>query len=85
MMNSSGISSFKAPSDPDPNIWLTPDRRELILEQVAHSRSLLQQAGLWRATLGYWVRWQASLEANWAAQDEAECVTKLMEEWLQED
>ena len=84
-MNSSGINSFKAPSDPDPSIWLTPIRRELILRQLTHSRSLLQQAGLWRATLGYWVRWQASLEAHWTAQEEADCITRLMKKWQQQD
>ena len=44
-------------------------------------RTLLIQAGLWRATLGYWVRWQASLEANWSIEEENECVNLLLEEW----
>ena len=34
-----------------------------------------------RATLSYWVRWQASLEAGWSKKDEQECIDKLLEKW----
>ena len=48
-----------APTEPDPSRWLTETRRSEIIAHLASSRRLLQQGGLWRATLGYWARWQA--------------------------
>ena len=50
--------------EPEPKHWLTQERRAKVVSQFESSRTLLQQAGLWRATLGYWVRWQASLEVS---------------------
>ena len=70
-----------APVEPDPKAWLNPDRRKLIEDQMKDVHHLLRQAGLWRATLSYWVRWQASLEAGWSKKDEQECIDKLLEKW----
>ena len=69
------------PTEPDPKMWLTETRRKQLVETTSASRALLQQAGMWRATLGYWVRWQASLEAEWSENDEKECLDHLTEKW----
>lgn len=74
-----------APIEPDPTRWLNEARRNEIATQLANSRTLLQQAGLWRATLGYWVRWQASLEAKWAQEDEKACLDLLMKQWREKN
>ena len=37
---------------------------------ISSARPFLIQAGLWRSTLTYWVREQASLEASWDPQAE---------------
>ena len=81
MGNNTVHSILKTPTEPDPSEWLTPERRQLIMEQTANIRPLLVQAGLWRATLGYWVRWQASLEANWSKDDEQKSIEQLLEKW----
>ena len=70
-----------APAEPDPRAWLTPAKRQLILDQTKNIEPLLRQAGLWRATLSYWVRWQASLEAGWSKKEEEECIDQLFEKW----
>ena len=78
-------SSSTTPADPDPSIWLTVERRKQITEKTKSSRSLLIQAGLWQATLGYWVRWQASLEAKWSKEEEKICVDRLVDQWKKEN
>ena len=50
------------------------------MEQTANIRPLLVQAGLWRATLGYWVRWQTSLK-QWSKDDEQKSIEQLLEKW----
>ena len=70
-----------APTEPDPSRWLTETRRSEIIAQFASSRRLLQQGGLWRVTLGYWVRWQASLDAEWSKEDEDDCLALLKKQW----
>ena len=71
MMNDQQDSAkLAAPPEPDPNTWLTPARRKLVVDQTRTLQPLLRQAGLWRATLSYWVRWQASLEAGWSQEEE---------------
>jgi len=70
-----------APSEPDPQRWLTPERLALLQGQLTSSASLLRQAGLWRAALGYWVRWQASLEADWPADQEQAFLDEQLEKW----
>ena len=55
--------SLNAPLEPDPHTWVTQERLEELRRITAPARHLLLQAGLWRATLVYWVREQASLEA----------------------
>ena len=69
------------PTEPDPKLWLTQIRRRQLIETTGAARALLQQAGMWRATLGYWVRWQASLEAKWAEDDEKEYLDNMAEKW----
>lgn len=61
--------------------WLTEERRQLLVKSTAATRPLLVQAGLWRATLSYWVRWQASLEANWSEEEETEAMERAIQQW----
>jgi parvulin-like peptidyl-prolyl isomerase len=68
--------------EPDPKLWLTPERCQHLQQQFASSAPLLRQAGLWRAALGYWVRWQASLDAQCFSHEEQAIVDKLEREWL---
>ena len=70
-----------APFEPDPQHWLTPERLALLQQQLGSGATLLRQAGLWRAALGYWVRWQASLEAEWPADEEQACLEDLTQQW----
>ena len=70
-----------APTEPDPHAWLTKERLGKLSDLTLSARPLLLQAGLWRATLGYWVREQASLEAYWDPQDEKQALDKLEEQW----
>lgn len=70
-----------APSEPDPKQWLTPARRSLLKGQLEPIARLLRQSGVWRATLGYWVRWQASLEVDWPADEEKRILDQLQEQW----
>ena len=69
------------PLEPDPIDWLTTKRRENFKDIFGTSETFLLQAGLWRATIGYWVRWQASLEADWDPADENKELNILMNEW----
>jgi parvulin-like peptidyl-prolyl isomerase len=71
-----------APFEPDPQRWLTPERRDLLWQQLGAGASLLRQGGLWRAALGYWVRWQASLEAEWPVDEEQASLEELEQQWL---
>jgi parvulin-like peptidyl-prolyl isomerase len=71
-----------APQEPDPKLWLSPKRRELLQRQFEASSPLLRQAGLWRAALGYWVRWQASLEAEWQVEEEKAFLDDLVDQWM---
>ena len=73
--------SLNTPADPDPRTWLTEERRDQLVRQTASARPLLLQAGLWDATLGYWVREQASLEYCWDPEDEQRCLNELEEQW----
>jgi len=61
--------------------WLTPERWALLRRQFETSASILRQSGLWRATLGYWVRWQASLDADWPAEEEQLTLDQLVLQW----
>jgi parvulin-like peptidyl-prolyl isomerase len=70
-----------APFDPDPHVWLTADRRQQLIQQLGPGASLLRQGGLWRAALGYWVRWQASLEAQWPRDEEQSTLATLEQQW----
>ena len=72
---------LKTPTEPDPKTWLKAERSALLISQTASARTLLQKAGLWRATLCYWVREQASLEANWESQDEQQQLNELEKKW----
>jgi len=71
-----------APLEPDPKLWLSQHRLELLQHQLASSSSLLRQAGLWRAALAYWVRWQVSLEADWPVDEEQACLEGMVEKWM---
>lgn len=73
---------LQAPAEPDPRLWLTPERRQCLEEHLGCGASLLRQAGLWRAALGYWVRWQLSLEAPWPAAEEQASLAELEQQWL---
>ena len=70
-------SPTSVPTEPNPNSWLTDERRQQLIKDMSSSRPLLQQAGMWRAFLGYWVRWQASLEAKWPKDEEEICLDRL--------
>ena len=48
---------------------------------TSSARPLLQQAGLWRATLVYWVREQASLDVDWDSPEEEKTLDELEEQW----
>ena len=80
-MKNSTFLSFTAPNEPDPKTWLCPERREQLLELTNTVKPLLLQAGLWRATLGYWVRDQVSREASWGTNDEESELKALEEHW----
>jgi parvulin-like peptidyl-prolyl isomerase len=71
-----------APFEPDPRAWLTPERCDQLQQQLGASSPLLRQGGLWRAALGYWVRWQASLEADWPAEQEQAVLAELEQQWF---
>ncbi len=72
-----------APLEPDPQLWLNPDRLDQLFSMVGPVASLLRQGGLLRAVLGYWVRWQVSLEAYWPDMDEEQaCMNHLEQQWL---
>lgn len=73
--------SLNAPIEPDPHTWLTEERLEGLKRQTTSARHILTQAGLWRATLSYWVREQASLEACWESEDEQRKLDELEEKW----
>ena len=74
-------SPTSVPTEPNPNSWLTDERRQQLIKDMSSSRPLLQQAGMWRAFLGYWVRWQASLEAKWPKDEEEICLDRLTKKW----
>ena len=59
-----------------------PQRVDLLRSQFEPVSSLLRQSGLLRPALGYWVRWQASLEADWPADDEQTRLDELVQSWL---
>jgi len=67
--------------DPDPHEWLTTDRLTSLRLQFKDCSTLLRQAGLWRAMLGYWVRWQVSLEAEWSSEEELNILENLTRQW----
>ncbi len=69
--------------EPDPEKWLTPQRLEQLNQQIEGSKKLLKQAGLLRAALGYWVRWEVSLEANWGQDEENTILDDLEKDWLE--
>lgn len=74
-------SPTSVPTEPNPYSWLTDERRQQLIKDMSSSRPLLQQAGMWRAFLGYWVRWQASLEAKWPKDEEEICLDRLTKKW----
>ena len=74
------LSSF-TPTEPDPRTWLTDERRQQLTAKIGSAQPLLLQAGLWRATLCYWVREQASLEAKWDYEEEQNYLDKLERKW----
>ena len=74
-------SDSGAPTEPNPRNWLTVERRNQIMGLIKSSRPLLIQAGLWRATLGYWVRWQASIEVKWPEGEDEKNLDELVEQW----
>lgn len=71
-----------APQEPDPKLWLSLERRELLRRQLEAGSPLLRRAGLWRPALGYWVRWQASLEAEWPMHEERPVLDELVQQWM---
>ena len=77
--------SALTPTEPDPRTWLTDERRQQLTAKIRSARPLLLQAGLWRATLCYWVREQASLEANWDYEEEQTYLDKLELKWKEKD
>ena len=70
------------PAEPDPSHWLSDSRLILLEKHLGTCAPTLRQAGLWRAALGYWIRWQASLEAVWPADDEKAVLEQLEADWL---
>lgn len=74
--------NLQVPAEPDPRQWLTQARLQCLEKQLGPAASLLRQAGMWRAALGYWVRCQLSLEAPWPAAEEQASLAALEEQWL---
>ena len=70
------------PAEPDPSHWLSDTRLKLLEQHLGICAPTLRQAGLWRAALGYWVRWQASLDAVWPADEEKAVLVQLEDDWL---
>ena len=70
------------PAEPDPSHWLSDTRLILLEQHLGICAPTLRQAGLWRAALGYWVRWQASLDAVWPADEEKAVLVQLEDDWL---
>ena len=80
-MNPQAPLPFDAPTEPDPKDWLTDERRQQLIQLISSARPFLIQAGLWRSTLTYWVREQASLEASWDPEAEKKKIDELEEQW----
>ena len=70
------------PTEPDPSHWLSDTRLILLEQHLGICAPTLRQAGLWRAALGYWVRWQASLDAVWPVDEEKAVLVQLEDDWL---
>ena len=70
------------PAEPDPSHWLSDTKLLLLERHLGMCGPTLRQAGLWRAALGYWVRWQASLEAVWPEDEEKTVMEQLEQDWL---
>ena len=70
------------PAEPDPSHWLSDTRLILLEQHLGICAPTLRQAGLWRAALGYWVRWQASLDAVWPVDEEKAVLVQLEDDWL---
>ena len=70
------------PAEPDPSHWLSDTRLKLLEQHLGICAPSLRQAGLWRAALGYWVRWQASLDAVWPEDEEKAVLVQLEVDWL---
>jgi len=70
------------PTEPDPSHWLSDTKLLLLERHLGTCGPTLRQAGLWRAALGYWVRWQASLEAVWPEDDERAVMQQLEQDWF---
>jgi len=80
---SNPLGTLRPPLEPDPERWLTDDRRRQLFQQFEPVAPLLRRSGLWRAVLGYWVRWQASLDANWTPPEEEACIIQLVDQWME--
>ena len=48
-------------------------------KNLEESKGLLTSAGLWRAAIGYWVRSEASKEAEWNEEEETKVIKELEE------
>lgn len=76
---------LETPIDPDPQLWLTPERRALSRSQFSSCAFLLRQSCLIQSMLAYWVRWQVSLEVDWPPEDEEDFINLHLENWTKKN
>lgn len=67
--------------EPDPHRWLNQALRQQLMKELCSARPLLRQSGLWRASLGYWVRRQVSFEVCWEKREEEQLLDDLLRKW----
>ena len=67
--------------EPEAAEWMSERRLSLLHSDLGASICLLRQAGLLSATLGYWVRLQASLDFIWDPIEEKTCRDQLIKQW----
>ena len=70
------------PLTPSTEDWLTPNKLSECHDLFESSSAFLKQAGLWKASLKYWVRKQVASEASCMPETSITNFEKLEEQWL---
>lgn len=76
-----------APRDPDPDLWLSPERLERLDHQLGSAVPLLRMGNLLNKALAYWVRLELASDlvasGGWPEQERQLELEELKEGWLQ--